>query len=371
MGTDKIYSAGIVGCGRIGWTLGKDEKREQPACHTRALKENPRIRLEAACDIDIIALNSWHRENPGVSVYGHSNNMYEFHKLDIVVVAVNESNHLEEAVNAIIARPGIVILEKPVALNIDQALKIKSVAERNKVTVLVNHERRFAADYDLALRYLDKIGNLRSISATLSSGGWVYSPDEQETGEYSLIHDGTHLADAVLFFLENGTSSSYAREQYYRTGGLLGKALHIRGMDTVVVNSLLNRPVISGAIWEKSCLKQLSVHYKTSVCPEVTLNFHGKSEYFGFDLEIVGETGKICIGNGYLKCFRKAESKLYEDFYSLEEDASVSAPELTGYFSNMVQNAVDFLDGKKSVISTLDNGINALAIVDEIKNRIS
>lgn len=371
MEAGKIYSAGIVGCGRIGWTLGKDEKREQPACHTRALKENPRIKLEAACDIDTIALNSWHRENLGVCVYAHSLSMYEFHKPDIVVVAVNEDNHFEEAVNAIIARPGIVILEKPVALNVEQALKIKSVAERNNVTVLVNHERRFAADYSLALQYLDKIGDLRSISATLSSGGWVYSPDELGTGECSLIHDGTHLADAVLFFIENGKSSCCSREQYYRRGGLLGKALQIRGMDTMVVNSLLNRPIISGAIWENFCLRQLSAHYKTSLCPEVTLNFHGKSEYFGFDLEIVGETGKICIGNGYLKCFRKAESRLYEDFFSLEEDVSVTAPELTGYFSNMVQNAVDFLDGKKSVISTLDNGINALAIVDEIKNRIS
>ena len=34
------YNAALIGTGRIGFTLGFDSKREQPASHAMALKEN-------------------------------------------------------------------------------------------------------------------------------------------------------------------------------------------------------------------------------------------------------------------------------------------------------------------------------------------
>ena len=47
-----IYTAAIIGTGRIGFSLGLDKKREQPASHTMALLSNRRIRLVAGCDVD-------------------------------------------------------------------------------------------------------------------------------------------------------------------------------------------------------------------------------------------------------------------------------------------------------------------------------
>lgn len=43
----KIYTAAVVGTGRIGFSLGFDKKREQPASHTMALNENPRVKIIA------------------------------------------------------------------------------------------------------------------------------------------------------------------------------------------------------------------------------------------------------------------------------------------------------------------------------------
>ena len=44
------YTAVIIGTGRIGFSLGLDRKREQPASHTMALLADNRIRLIAGCD---------------------------------------------------------------------------------------------------------------------------------------------------------------------------------------------------------------------------------------------------------------------------------------------------------------------------------
>ena len=55
----QIYTAALVGTGRIGFSLGFDKKREQPASHTMALLGNNRIKLIAACDTNEEKLTKW------------------------------------------------------------------------------------------------------------------------------------------------------------------------------------------------------------------------------------------------------------------------------------------------------------------------
>ncbi len=364
----KIYEAALVGCGRIGYSLGLDKKREQPASHTMALNDNSRIRLVAGCDRDPLTLTEWHNANKKTLIYRDSADLYARQKLDIVTIAVNESSHEREAINAIVSNPSLVILEKPVALNIKEALRIQSEAERNNVPVLVNHERRFAEDYKIAGEYIKNIGSLQSIDAKLSSSLCVYNPNEEDSGAYSLIHDGTHLVDAVLYFLE-GEKPSTVREAAGK-GGLLNRALSANG-EVKLENSILNNPAITGFYKDsKGLVRSLNAHYKTDACPDVNIYINGASRFFDFEIIITGTEGRVCIGNGFLKCYKREESKLYTGFYSLTADKDIKPPKKTLYFANMVQNAVDFLDGIAPLKSTLQTGINALTVLEEIKNKI-
>ncbi|MGN0728099.1 Gfo/Idh/MocA family protein [Treponema sp.] len=352
----RTYTAVLVGLGRIGYTLGLDEKREQPASHTMALLGNSRIHLVAGCDTDSSARARWHEANSGTEVYSDSSSLYAACRPDIITVAVNEASHLNEALCAIHARPRLVILEKPVALNLAEAEKIRVEAEKYQVPFLVNHERRFAEDFKLAKSYMEKIGELQSIHAQLYSSLCVYNPAEENTGAYSLIHDGTHLVDAVLFFLEN------SRQKTEKSGLLrLASALNFS-------SPVLASPVVTGIFSDsEKNIRQFSAHYTTPQCPDVCVCISGRSRFFGFEISITGTEGRICIGNGYLKLYRRGESHLYTGFYSLFNDRSEKIPEKTRYFSNMVQNAVDFLDGKNSLRSTLQTGIEALSVLEEIK----
>lgn len=367
---EKIYTASLVGCGRIGYSLGLDPKREQPASHTMALNANPRINLVAGCDTNSENLSVWQNANPQAKVFSSSDEMYDAVHTDIVVIAVNEDSHKKEALKAFSKHPRLVILEKPVALNINEALEISAAAKKAGVPVLINHERRFSSDYKLAADLLGEIGDVQFINAFLNSGMPVYNPREERTGAYSLIHDGTHLADVVLFFLERlegKTDSGIKKISRRKKGGLLELATWF-SLGQKYVSEILNTPALTGVFLdEKGCVRQASAHYSTSVCPDVNLSFSGRSRFFGFGLEIIGTEGKICVGNGFFKFYRRKESSLYSGFYSLERDKSVQAPKLTGYFSNMVQNAVDFLDSKNPLQSSLQTGINALAVLEEIK----
>lgn len=344
------YTAALIGTGRIGFSLGFDRKREQPASHTMALLKNRRIKLVAACDNNEPRLEHFKRYNPKVTLFADYNYLFATTKVDIVVIAVNEFSHLDAALTAIKSKPRLIILEKPVALTVAQALKIQKAAEENGVAILVNHERRFAEDYKMAKNYLKVIGDVVSVNARLDSGLRVYSYESEAKGEYSLLHDGTHLVDVVKYLLEDEDVDNNAEEvdKFYDC------ALNCMVMDAK----------------EKDVVREVSVHYKSAACQDINFTINGKSRFFGFEIDIVGSEGRIRIGNGIFECYIRQESSLYTGFYSLDFDRRIHPVAKTRYFSNMVKNAVDFLDGKQPLRSTVQNGINTLRVLEEIKNKI-
>lgn len=339
----KTYKAVLIGAGRIGFSLGFDKKREQPASHTMALMKNKKISLVAAADKNGKNLKSWkeyaRKHKSDALTYHSSDELYKnIHAIDIITVAVNEESHLEECVKAIAQKPRLVILEKPVALNTEEAKQILMESEKHKVPVMVNHERRFSRDYIFTKKLLPEIGEIQTVSAELDSGLRVYAPEFEKDGSYSLIHDGTHLVDTVNFLLS----------------GFLEK-------------EKLENPDVKGIFKdEKNIVRNFCAIYKTKKIPEIQIKMSGRSKFFEFRIEILGTLGKIVVGNGIHEFYLRKESKLYSGFYSLTRQKA-DFPKKTAYFSGMIKNAADFLDGKSAILSPLEDAVEDLRILEEIK----
>ena len=347
------YIAAIVGTGRIGFTLGFDKKREQPASHTMALLDNKRIKLIAAADTNEENLENWRKyvkshggQKDFTLTFTTSKELYEnVTCLDIITVAVNEDNHLEECIKAIEYKPKLVILEKPVALNSEEAEKIHAKAQECGVPVMVNHERRFAKDYLSVVNMMKQIGDIQSVVGELDSGLRIYGEEFEKDGTYSLLHDGTHLIDIIQFLLGTSKESS---------------------------SPILKNPTVTGIYKdEKGIVRNFCAHYQSVVSsfgtiPEVTVKMSGRSKFFEFRIEILGTLGKICVGNGFTELYLRKESKLYTGFYSLTRQ-KLKLPKKTGYFSGMIQNAVDFLDGQSKLVSPLEDAISDLKVLEGIK----
>ena len=382
------YIAAIVGTGRIGFTLGFDKKREQPASHTIALLENKRIKLIAAADTNEENLENWRkyvRKHNGKKdftlVFPTSKELYEnVTCLDIITVAVNEDNHLEECIKAIEYKPRLVILEKPVALNSEEAEKIRDKALECGVPVMVNHERRFAKDYLSVVSLIEKIGDIQSVRGELDSGLRIYGEEFEKDGTYSLLHDGTHLVDIIQFLLggniEKEDVTNDRLEEKQQNSNDLADSTSSRSVDSVSSkkssSQILINPTVTGIYKdEKGIVRNFTAHYSSvasrfGTIPEVTIKMSGRSKFFEFRIEILGTLGKICIGNGFAELFLRKESKLYTGFYSLTKQ-KLKLPKKTGYFSGMIQNAVDFLDGTSELVSPLEDAISDLKVLEEIK----
>jgi len=329
------FTAAVIGTGRIGYLLQKDKKREQPASHASALTKNRHISLIAGCDINRERLALWKKDYPRTCCYSSAQELMQQEKPDLAVVAVSEQAHTEVALTVIKHKPKLIILEKPVGLNLDAAERIRKAAARYKVAISVNHERRFSMDYRMALRLIQnqELGSLQTVSAHLWSSSSVWAPSCAEKGDCSLIHDGTHLIDILHFLL----------------------ARHLK------------KPVVDRIVKNKySEVRLLNLHYKLRKNVLLYLELNGSSRVFDFEITLNGTEGKLIIGNGYLKLYSKAPSPYYTGFYSLKRQKNVIRPGVTGYFSNMVQNCVDFLMDKAPLISPLSEGIRSLKVLYEI-----
>ena len=316
----KKYRTGIIGLGRIGFTLGFDKKREKPSSHSGAFGSNRRISLEGGFDTDPRKRTAWGKYYRQASVYSSLEEMLSDGSWDILVIAVPEERHLSVFEEAAAYKPGMIVLEKPVAPEIKDAYKIKRTARKYGVPVLVNHERRFSRDYILLKKLIgeNKLGEPVNIACSL------YTPSRALK---ALVRDGTHLFDAAAY--------------------LMGSRPVIR--------------LVSGSIAGLSCMGRAGG-------VNAIFNIGYRTGHFTFEIDIIFKNGRARIGNGLFEVSASKESPYYEGFCSLMKDNSYGSFRKTGCFSGMAANCVDFLDGKAPIGSTLEDGIGSLLTIEEIKS---
>ncbi|WP_244834595.1 Gfo/Idh/MocA family oxidoreductase [Clostridium sp. BJN0001] len=134
----KKLNFAIIGCGRISYK------------HVEALYNNrEEAVLKAVCDVILKKAESKRDEylekmgeDKKVSTYTDYKDMIDNEDLDVVTVATESGYHAKIAIYAM--EHGInVIVEKPMAMSIDDANKMIEVAEKNHVKLSICHQNRF------------------------------------------------------------------------------------------------------------------------------------------------------------------------------------------------------------------------------------
>ena len=123
----------LIGCGRIS-----------PNHVAAAIKNN--LDIVAVCDIvpehmENILLK-FELSGKDIKRYTDYKEMISNEKLDLVAIATESGKHAQIAIDCI--NKGInVIIEKPIALSLDDADRIIDAAKKNNVVVCANHQNRF------------------------------------------------------------------------------------------------------------------------------------------------------------------------------------------------------------------------------------
>ena len=125
----KRLRIGLIGAGAIG------------AWHARIVAESPGAALAATCDIDLGRAEAL-AQRYGGSVHRDAEAIFGADRLDGVIIASPESMHEAHAAAALRHRVPMLI-EKPVAADVDAIQRIRAAAEASGVAVMAGHVERF------------------------------------------------------------------------------------------------------------------------------------------------------------------------------------------------------------------------------------
>jgi predicted dehydrogenase len=271
-----------------------------------------------------------------------------------LAVATHPDSHYRYCRLAADAGVPVVICEKPLAGNLREARKISRLGQGVTGPVIItNHERRYSEDYIRAKAVLDeeKLGRLLSVRAVLYMG---------ETRRLLDVfwHDGTHLADAVMFL--SGSTLKHRR----RRGAKLTAKTGTAWLEGELVPARREKPAQKvPAVTETGAGRDQG---DSSPIP-VVIEIGAGRDHLVFEIEFSCERGRLRIGNGVFEVWESVPSPYAEKFRSLKlTGETFTGP--TGYFANMVKDAVACVqDPRRQPRSSAADGLRVIGYLHSVK----
>jgi phthalate 4,5-cis-dihydrodiol dehydrogenase len=189
----------------------------------RALKMNPNVSLVAGCDVRLDLLEVFAAEE-GVPIYTSVAEMAASPEVDVVYVATPNHLHHEHVVAA--AKAGKdVIVEKPIALSLDECNEMIAVTERHGTRLLAGHTHSFDAPVVAMAELVAKgaIGEPYMINQWYFTD-WLYrgrGPDELDTdlGGGVVYRQAPHGLDIIRLLADRPATRVKARTSSFDNRG--------------------------------------------------------------------------------------------------------------------------------------------------------
>ncbi|MDR0539193.1 MAG: Gfo/Idh/MocA family oxidoreductase [Spirochaetaceae bacterium] len=297
--TAEPFRAVITGLGRIASILEDDTLREKPCTHAGAITASGSgCVLAAGMDIDgekrRLFSARWN-----VPVFDDAEEMIKAARPHIFCIATHPDTHEYYCVLAARYKTPLIICEKPMAASLSSAKRMCALHTRGAAKILVNHERRYSENYVQIKNFIQsgEAGRLLGVNAVLCMGKTSRFID-------MLWHDGTHLADAIMFL--TGDMLIHKKTYPQTTSGNKG-SVYLLGM------------------------------LKKSALP-VLIELRAERDHIIFEIELSFEKGRARIGNGVFQIELSAPASYAHNFRSLQPVAA-GFPGPTGYFSGMINDA--------------------------------
>ena len=288
----------FVGLGRIASLLEDDPRREKPATHAGAVASRHDCRIAGGYDRDPDRCRAFARRW-NTRTYDRFDDMLSGEAPGIVVIATHPDSHEYYLRRSVRAGVPVVVCEKPVAHSRAAARRMATIERRGPTRVVVNHERRFSADYRLVRDAVrgERFGALRAVTARLYFG-------RTARHDQVFMHDGTHLLDAINFLTDDRVRLTRRVGRY------------------------------------RSRVSSVFLHGRTARRRlPVAIEIGAGHDYLDLVIDLTFEGGEIRVGNGIFEWRVSRESPFYSGYRSLQS-LRRNVPEPTGYFAGMIAEAV-------------------------------
>ena len=176
--------------------------------HAQSIAANAQARLAAIVAPSAASREAAAKAYPDAAVFADHREMLAGTKLDLVDIVTPSHTHLDIATAALEAGCHV-LLEKPMALRIEDCQAIVRLAERKKLSLAVGHELRVSSLWGEARNIIQRgvIGSPQYVLVELSrkpyrqgASGWRY--DRDRVGSW-VLEEPIHFFDLARWYLES------------------------------------------------------------------------------------------------------------------------------------------------------------------------
>ncbi len=342
----KILKAAVIGVGGISHE------------HITAYQKNPNVELYAFCDINEERLYQ-KAEKYGVAkerCFTDKDEMLAaLPEIDIVSVTTWNSAHAECTIAALNAGKDV-ICEKPMAMNAEEARRMKEAADKNGRLLQIGFVRRYGNDCKVVKDFIDagSFGDIYYAKATYlrrngNPGGWF--GDKSRSGGGPLIDLGVHVIDLVRY--------------------LLGKPQPV-SVYGATFQKLYNRPTVkSQKGYTAADAKQNDICDVEDLASAMIRFNNGAvlSIEASFSLNIKKPEGDIQLFGTKAGCKLDPQVEIYTEMndymvnVAFDDDTALS---FDGLFSNEINHFVDCVLNGTECIAPAQDGIDMMRILDAV-----
>ncbi|MEI6499766.1 MAG: Gfo/Idh/MocA family oxidoreductase [Armatimonadota bacterium] len=258
--------AAIIGCGRMGSTIDDELPRwassTKPYSHAARYAAVEDTVVVAACDPDAVKLAAFGERWGVTALYSDVDEMMKQERPDLVSICTHTGIRHEVTLKVIAHGPRGIFMEKPMAETLRQCDEIIDACEQRGIVTAVNCSRRWEPGFTQAKALIaEAIGPLRCITAFCNGG---------------LSHMGSHLLDLVRYLADDAPAE-------WVTG-------HVPGADA----------------GEQDVAGLGLIQFAGPVHAYVNMLDAGA---VGVDVDLIGTTGRIQIGDNGNWCRLWAQTK--------------------------------------------------------------
>lgn len=324
---NKIYNCLLVGFGKIAADYSRDKKMAKYikyASHIQVLTKHPKFNILSVIDPSEEALYKA-KINWGIQeTYKNIDDLKNPEKYDVAILAIpplNRFNTIKKLTNL----KGLII-EKPLAEDLEEAYKIIQLCNQKNIVVQVNYTRRFDREMLKIKQNMEKnFGNIQAAFGVYGNG---------------LNNNGSHLIDwAIMFLGEVSWVKSISKKEFFNKSSNADKNISfILGFKSGV--ELMAQPI----------------------------NFKNYRENY---LDIWGTKGRISFIQEGLYCSisNLQEHRFAENEFEIKNDKqSIKIMDQSFSLYNLYEDLLQSLSSSKKTSSDITNALTVLKIVKSIEN---
>jgi predicted dehydrogenase len=184
---EKIFKAVIIGAGKISCFYDRPQDTRRCATHAHAYYNSDRISLEGIFDIDknkaLRAARIWETR-----AYKSMGKMLSVVRPDIVSITVPTEFHYPVFKEVLKYEPGLIFMEKPLTLRLEDSVRIVEEAEKKSIIVAVNYQRQWMKE-------------IIRIQERFISGGYGNFLSAVVYYNRGLRNNGSHFLHLLISFL--------------------------------------------------------------------------------------------------------------------------------------------------------------------------